>query len=170
MIAEVANGPIRVYHSAVDKSTGLVYFNVASNTGWSSLLENATFETVNKVQVQAITLDDFVLRENIKKIRLLKLDIEGAETDALIGASNLLKSGLVDFILVEVDPYRLKAFGHTGQELASLIEKNGYLPVCMIENDTIIPLSKDRLIPGSYNCDYLYAKEELYQSATTSLF
>lgn len=168
-VAEVAGGPIRVYHSAVWRSSGAVSFNVASNSGWSALRENATFETLATVQVPAITLDDFVLREDIQRVRVLKLDIEGAETDALMGAPTLLKSGIVDYIMVEAEPNRLKAFGHTGQDLAYLLEQNGYRPVCMIENDAVIPLTEDRRIPGSSNCDYLYAQDKLYQSTVTLL-
>lgn len=168
-VAEVAGGPIRVYHSAVWKSCGVVSFNVASNSGWSALRANATFETVATVEVPAITLDEFAVREGVDSVRMLKLDIEGAETDALAGAPKLLKSGRVDYILVEAEPCRLKAFGHTGQELASLIDRNGYRPVCVIESDVVKPLTEDRRIPGSSNCDYLYAREELYQSAVALL-
>lgn len=163
-VAEVPDGPIRAYHSAVWKSSGVVSFNAASNSGWSALRENATFETVATVQVPAITLDEFVLRENIKRVRVLKLDIEGAETDALLGAPQLLKSSLVDCILVEAEPNRLNAFGHTGEELADLIEQNGYRAVCMIENDVVMPIAEGRRIPGSSNSDYLYVQEELHQS------
>jgi FkbM family methyltransferase len=169
-VAEVAGGPIRVYHSAVWRSSGVVSFNAASNSGWSSLRENATFETLATVQVPAITLDDFVLRENIQRVRVLKLDIEGAEIDALMGAEELLKSGIVDYILVEAEAYRLKVFGYTGQDLAYLLEQNGYRPVCMIENDAVIPLTEDQSIPGSSNCDYLYAQDKLYQSTVALLF
>jgi len=168
-VAEVAGGPIRVYHSAVWRSSGVVSFSAASNSGWSALRENATFETLATVQVPAITLDEFVAREDIHRVRVLKLDIEGAETDALIGAPKLLKSGIVDYILVEAEPNRLKAFGHTGQELAYLIEQNGYRPVCMIENDVVMPPTEDRRIPGSSNCDYLYAQDKLYQPTVTLL-
>lgn len=157
----VVDGPIKAYHLAIWKSAEMVSLNIASNSGWSALCENDTFKTEAKVEVPAITLDEFVMRENIRNVRLLKLDIEGAETDALIGASKLLKSGKVDYILLETEPNRLKAFGHTGQELASLMEGNGYFPVCRIENDRVVPFLKDRDMPGSSNCDYLYALKDL---------
>jgi FkbM family methyltransferase len=163
-VAEVDDGPIRIHHLAAWKSSGMISFNVASNSGWSALIENDTFETAAKVQVRAINLDEFVQREEIQRLRVLKLDIEGAEIDALIGAPKLLMRGQVDNILIEVEPNRLKAFGHTGQELADLAKENGYLPVCIIENDVIIPVTEDRRIPGSSNCDYLYVREELYKS------
>lgn len=40
--------------------------------------------------VKTITLDDFVTRNNINKIGFIKLDIEGAEMNALHGAHNIL--------------------------------------------------------------------------------
>lgn len=168
-IEEVAGSPIKIYHSAVWRSSGEISFNVATNSGWSSLNENATFETKTSVIVPAITLDEFVIREGVQKVRVLKLDIEGAEPDALMGASMLLKSGIVDYVLLEVEPYRLKAFGYTGLDLANLFEKNGYRPVCMIENDAVVPLTKERLIPGAFNCDYLYVLNKFYESTVATL-
>lgn len=169
-VAEVPNGPIRVHHSAVWKSSGLIPFNIASNSGWSALCENATFQTKAKVQVPAVTLDEFTLSENIKKVRVLKLDIEGAEIDALMGSLNLLKSGRVDYILLEAEPNRLRAFGHAGRELADLLGQNCYRAACIIENDTIMPVTEGRSIPGLFNCDYLYTRRELYQHTVTLLF
>lgn len=168
-VAEAPNGPIGVYHLAVWKSSGLIPFNIASNSDWSALRENPTFETAATVEVPAITLDEFVLREDIKKVRVLKLDIEGAETDALIGSPKLLKSGAVDYIMVEAESNRLKVFGHTGQELAELVESNCYRPVCVIEKDIIMPVMANRPIPDYSSYDCLYAKEELCESTAALL-
>lgn len=43
------------------------------------------------IRVSTITIDDFVLRDNIKKIDFIKMDIEGAETAALKGAIETIK-------------------------------------------------------------------------------
>lgn len=168
-IGEVVGGPIRLHHSALWSNSGVIAFNVASNSGWSSLRENATFDTKATVQVPAVTLDDLVTREGIGRVRLLKLDIEGAETDALVGGQGLLQSSHLDFVLVEVEANRLRAFNHSGKDLADLMSQNGYRPVCIIENDRVIPVTEERRIPGGANCDYLYAREGLYQSTTELL-
>lgn len=166
---EVKDGPIRIHHAAVWSTPGTVSFKVSANSGWSSLRENATFETAYQIDVPAITLDEFVRRERVEQVKLLKLDIEGAEIDALLGTSDLLRSGMLDYVLLEAEPNRLTAFGHTGEELAVLLQDHGYRAVCIIENDTIYPVTEDRAVPGSFNGDYLYAREPLYQSAVAAI-
>ncbi len=41
--------------------------------------------------VKTITIDDYVVRNNIKEIDFIKLDIEGAEFDAIKGAENIIR-------------------------------------------------------------------------------
>ena len=41
--------------------------------------------------VETITIDDFKLRENIGKINFIKMDIEGSETRAILGASKTIR-------------------------------------------------------------------------------
>ena len=45
-----------------------------------------------KKNIQVISIDDFVDSENIKRLDFIKMDIEGAEIEALKGARNTLKS------------------------------------------------------------------------------
>jgi len=59
-----------------------------------AVLEGGTF-------VDVVTLDEECACRGITALDLLKLDLQGAELSALIGAKNLLSSGLVKVILVE---------------------------------------------------------------------
>ncbi len=162
--SEVPSGPIHVQHAAVWRSSGMLSFNIAAeSSGWSSIIPNDTFQTAYTVEVVSITLDEFVEREQIERVRMLKLDIEGAETDALLGGSKLLASGNLDYVLVEADPYRLKAYGHTGRELAELMERKGYLPACTIQGNKIKPIGDDTRIPGVVAGDHLYVREAIYE-------
>jgi len=73
--------------------------------GWSTLhtqwYAGRGFETR---AVQAVRLDDFARRRAIPRIRLWKLDVEGAELDALRGATALLERHCVDALFVEMHP------------------------------------------------------------------
>lgn len=169
-VSEVHDGPIHVHHAAVWSSKGQMTFHVATNSGWSSLLENATFQTAESVTVSAVTLDEFVSRENILHVRLLKLDIEGAEMDALLGAQECLARKIIDLVLLEAEPHRLKAFGRTGSEIATLMEQCKYVPAAFIEGDEIERVTDDKRVPGSFNGDYLYVRRSLYEDVVEVLF
>lgn len=74
-------------------------------------------------QVSVTTLDD-ALGADACKVRLVKLDLEGAEVRALRGAPRLLDAG-PDLIL-EVEPGHLERQGTSDAELVSLLESAGY--------------------------------------------
>jgi FkbM family methyltransferase len=148
---------ISVHNVALWREPAELDFNIATVTGWSSLVENPTFQAASKIRVRAVTLDDFVREQGIERVRVLKLDLEGAETDALIGARGLLDRHAVDYVLVESDVHRLNAFGHTGLELDSLLSRAGYAAERVIDSERVLPMTAARRIPGSFNGDHLYA-------------
>lgn len=169
-VSEVPDGPIQAHHAAMWSSDCQMTFHVATNSGWSSLVENATFQKAESVSVQAVTLDEFVSRENIFHVRLLKLDIEGAETDALLGAQECLASQMIDCVFLEVEPHRLKAFGRTGSDIASLMDQYTYTPAAFIKGDEIQQITEATRVPGSFNGDYLYVRRLLYKTVIELLF
>ena len=161
-VSEIHDGPLKVYHWAVTRKGGEdISFFVGTNSGWSSLVVNPTFECAKQVTVPAITLDDFVGKENISHIRLLKLDIEGAETDAILGGQVSLEKGLIDLILLEAEPHRMKSFGYSGLEIAELMTRHDYEPVAFVRDGEIHAVSDGTRVPGSFNGDYLYCRKAL---------
>jgi len=170
MAADAPAGPIRVRHAAVWSSNGSMEFHVATETGWSSLRENATFQKDRSVVVDTITLDHFASKENLSRVVLLKLDIEGAETDALLGAKECMGKGMFDHILLEAEPQRLAAFGRSGQAIATLMEQYRFEPVAMIREDRLQKVSKRERVPGAFNGDYLYSRRPLVGQTIQALF
>jgi FkbM family methyltransferase len=170
MAADVPAGPIKVRHAAAWSCCGSMEFHVATETGWSSLRENATFEKDRSVVVDTITLDHFASQENLSRVALLKLDIEGAETDALLGAKECMGKGVFDHILLEAEPQRLAAFGRSGREIAALMEESGFEPVAIIREDRIQPVPDRERVPGSFNGDYLYCRRPLAGTTIGALF
>jgi FkbM family methyltransferase len=166
----VMNSRIRVHHFAIWRTSGTVPFNVATVSGWSSLAHNDTFNTLEVVQVPAITLDELFLRESLNHVRLLKLDIEGAELDALSGGQGILDRQLVDYVLLEAEPCRLQAYGHRGEEIADLMSRRGYRAVCAIDSDRLLRIARVGETPGKFNGDYLYARSSLCNVAIESIF
>lgn len=152
---------IRLHQAAVwNKEKKSADFHVATTSGWSSLVQNPTFTLQQTVTVPAWTLDAFLDDQEVGAIRLMKLDIEGGEIDALMGAKKTLQSGRIDFLLIEAEANRMSAFGRTGQDLSALLVKTGYQMVCSVKNDVIVPPVSESEI-GKFNGDLLYMRKEL---------
>jgi FkbM family methyltransferase len=88
---------------ALHNKSGKYEFFLKSNFGDSSLIEPA--EGYNeKISVNTITLDDYVTKNNIEKIKLFKIEAEGSEPEVLEGAKNSLKK--IKFITIDGGPER----------------------------------------------------------------
>jgi FkbM family methyltransferase len=89
-----------------------------------SYMKNKMYlETQEKIEVQAVTLDDYCTKHNIKHVNLIKMDIEGYEELAYKGMKNIIKASPNVTLFVEFtkDSYKapkvfydtmLKDFGH----------------------------------------------------------
>ena len=103
---------IQAYKLAVSDFSGAKKFFFNSFNPTNSLLPIAN-ECKNYVKsewatslgftdVRSVTLDEFCTKENIQKINLLKMDIQGGELMALKGSKNLLENRQIDLIYTEV--------------------------------------------------------------------
>jgi len=59
-------------------------------------------KTMQSEKVMVKTIDNFVLENHIERIDLLKIDTEGFDLEVLKGASHLLSTGRIAFVLAEV--------------------------------------------------------------------
>jgi FkbM family methyltransferase len=120
-------GNIKLVKKAVYKNNGLVDFyptdmdkSIDKNIGASSLLfhrDNKTSFFQRKIQVEAIRLDTFMKDENILKIDLLCLDLQGAEHFAIEGLGKRIKD--VHYIISEVS---FSSFYHGDQSFKKIID------------------------------------------------
>jgi len=72
------------------------------NLGMSSIQRHDS-ESGEILNVEAISLDEYLRKENINGLKIIKIDIEGAELPALKGMDNIL-STLKPILMVEVSP------------------------------------------------------------------
>jgi FkbM family methyltransferase len=86
-------------HAAVSDSKGFLTLNIYEDqySSWNTLanrpLENygINIKPIGSEMISSITLDDFCLQNKIDNIDLLKVDVEGAEYQVLVGAKKLLQ-------------------------------------------------------------------------------
>ena len=170
MQASFLGGPLKIHHCALWGVSGFAKFNIATNSGWSSLKKNPTFTTYSEVDVQLQTLDDFTLKNRVKHVKLLKLDIEGAEYDALKGGKFFLKNQVCDYILFEAEPHRLKAYQKSIVEIFNLLHQAGYCCIALIIQDKVLFIQDDVAAKIYKNCDYLFVRNSVYKSALKLIF
>lgn len=73
-----------------------------SNTHSSLVkIEGLNYKSISTIEISLISGDEFLSEQKIKKIDFLKLDLEGAEYDALIGLKDSLKNRNIRLIQFE---------------------------------------------------------------------
>lgn len=91
------------------------------NTGDNKLIKDGT--TKEYVKIETIKLDDFL---KVKKVDVIKIDIQGAELRALKGMTKLLKANPKCRILIEFWPSGLVSAGTSAKELLAFLGKLDY--------------------------------------------
>ena len=99
-----------------------LYINSISSQ--SSLIEENSFigEEVEKIIVNTIRLDKYIVEKQIEKIHLLKLDVEGYELNSLKSLGEYLNQENIEIIKVEIHFQKGDNFGSINE----ILNKNGF--------------------------------------------
>lgn len=118
---------VHTVRCALAKSSQVAALYVArpDNIGQTSLRQPDNFSGV-KVNVRCRTLDDYVDELGIDRINLLKIDVEGAELDVLLGARRVLSRNPKPHIIIEFWEEFLQAYGSSCAQVAEFLQGSGY--------------------------------------------
>ena len=108
---------------ALGRDTKTARFNVSNVVGHSSLHDLPPDETGTSIDVKVRRLDELFNAE--LEIDLVKIDVEGAETEVLEGMSNLLARSPDLALIVEFGPEHLTRSGQSTREWLHLFEEHG---------------------------------------------
>jgi FkbM family methyltransferase len=85
----------------------------------------AGYDPASLVEAQAISLDAYVAKQELSRVDLIKMDIEGAEPFALIGGLNLIEK-FKPTILMEINQEALHGAGSSTAMLWETVSAMGY--------------------------------------------
>ncbi len=110
LMAKFTNDPkVHVVPSALGEKPGTAVFNINASRPTNSLLPSAEglqsdlyglCKTVDQIEVTVTSIDDYQVEQRLNRVDIIKLDLQGYDYYALIGARKSLQS--VRVVLVEV--------------------------------------------------------------------
>jgi len=117
----------RIVGKAVGRAKGTTDFFISSAElgDYDSLVDTGRSGLRTKLTVEVTTLDATWEELGCPPVSMIKMDIEGAETEALAGAQKLIDSQKPSIIL-EWYEGNLKAYGHDSGSLLKIAEDLGY--------------------------------------------
>lgn len=92
-----------------------------------------------KFKVKQTTLDNY-LTSNNKNVTFIKIDVEGFEYNALLGAEETIKKYL-PILFIELSDSNLRSQGYSAKELVQLIRSYGYSKI--VDANTLIDIEED---------------------------
>jgi len=131
-----------IYRVALAAEEGVATINNAcSNTigGHASLRRHEGWAWGESTEIRTTAADSIASLDQWPRIRLIKLDIEGAELAALRGMTDLIERDK-PILTVEWNVATAAAFGYHPSEVISLFRKHGYSPMSWQAN-AFLPLS-----------------------------
>jgi len=110
-------------------------------------------------EAPAVRLDTVIPPQEL--IRLIKIDVEGAELLALKGLKQLLDSDNGPMVLCEVTDSYLKELGATAQELYQFMEASGYRYIYDCHNRRFSPMTAKTLSDNHFQLNLLFSKNPI---------
>jgi len=111
---EIASGRVIVVENGIHDRQQKMHFNFTGSNISGSSLECGLNAGAGSEAVNVTTIDDFVERHQIKRLDLVKMDIEGAELGALHGARRTIKALRSSFLVCvyhkDQDLFEIPAF------------------------------------------------------------
>lgn len=109
---------------ALSHEPGALFFELPKNRNFGSISMSVS-PNENSKEVKAVTFDSYITDNNIGKVDLLKIDVEGFEKNVLLGAIETIKRHKPVLFIEVVDAY-LKKNGSSATDLIQTIVSLGY--------------------------------------------
>ena len=142
---ELQNGEnIKAFNFAIGDKNGEIEFVISKKSNWSKVKsENESVDSENKViNVPLKTLDSFAKENNLERVNLLRMDVEGYENKIILGATQFLNQ-FKPTIMLEIHKMIMGE-----KETRKILEK---FKEINYENQYFVPRIYDSQIIGNEN-------------------
>jgi FkbM family methyltransferase len=113
-------GRFYLNHGCLADKRGISHLNFSLESSGQSHISSSGTEINN------IVLDDYITSNSIKRISVIKIDIEGAEPLAMRGLQRTLARGAIDVIYIEVLAENLHRMGFTPGDVVQQLRQAGF--------------------------------------------
>jgi FkbM family methyltransferase len=122
---------LKILQTAIGKAEGQTEFNIASNLmGYSGIMQRdiSSVSSWEKLTVVLTTLDRLMTESGTPSaVRLIKLDLEGGEYDALLGGRETIASHRPFIVFENGLAKSANLYGYSWNEFSSLFEELDYV-------------------------------------------
>jgi FkbM family methyltransferase len=127
-IAENAAHNVHVFQRAIGDAVGIATLCITPdvNTGASGLFRMTRYKLPTE-SVPQTTLTNLLKLLNLPRIKLMKIDIEGFEYEAVLGSRELFEQGVIEHLALELHPHILKARGKREADILDFLTASGYV-------------------------------------------
>ncbi len=141
-----------------DESTIKFYSDGIDGSGSNSALNHYYLNSEDVIEVEQTTIDSIIELYSIPKVNFLKLDIEGFEYNALLGAKSTLSKGIVDYIQLEYNQTWIQGGGSI-EKIMQLAESFSYELFRIRKNDLLSITSYNFNLDDFFYCNLLLVKK-----------
>ena len=135
------DAPLRIHPIALGSREEMLELIVPDdNAGAASFLSIGGRPEAKRLKLPVVPLVDFCARNGIEKIDFIKIDVEGFESDVLLGAEAILRANPPRAILLEDNDFRKKEESHAFRILESWGFNIFALPKNLLRN-RLVPLT-----------------------------
>lgn len=135
---------VHIEQCALSDRTGTLklFLSRDNNAGTHSTVFVENNVSTDYIEIPALTLDAFVESHSISRLDLIKIDVEGAELEVILGGTKTLAT-LHPVIVMELSAELQKSRDFTTRQLKTLLADQGYTSFCINDDGTLRPSPVD---------------------------
>ena len=156
---------VRVEAQALGAESGEADLFLADGANdWCNSLRRPAESAGQTVRVQVRRLDDVVSQLGLSRLDFIKMDVEGAELDALRGATRILSGAARPVVLAEVYDIRTGPWGYAAREIVRFLAALNYRWFAVHEDGTLELVSVEQ---NSYDANLVAVPSERQNEVPT---